>query len=170
LGGLPERVRGFRTTGALLTDLGVPFAAGRDLRRGEADVVVVTRGFAVTRFGSELAALDEPLVVTSRTMRIVGVAAYRPILPGSFGGGDLFLPHENADARCRPAHVAGHRTLGRRGDAGRALGQTRAAALAVQKQFGEPPACRTSCRCARRRAARFACRCSSCSPPSPSCS
>jgi predicted permease len=141
--GPPERVQGFRTTGALLTDMGVPFAAGRDLRRGEANVVVITRGFAVTRFGSELAAIDKPLVVSTRTMRIVGVAAYRPILPGSFGGGDLFIPHENADRAVPPRHMSQAIVIARvkpEVTRAEALGQTRAAALAVQKQFGEPPA------------------------------
>ena len=143
LDGPPERLQGFRTTGALLTDLGVPFAAGRDLRRGETNVVVVTRGFALTRFGSELAAIDKPLVVTGRRMRIVGVTGYRPILPGSFGAGDLFVPHENADLATPSRRMSQAIVIARLKPGmtrAEAVGQTRAAALAVQKQFGEPPA------------------------------
>ena len=48
------RVQSCRATAGLLSGLGVPFVAGRDLVRGERGIVV-TRGFALSRFGTEQA-------------------------------------------------------------------------------------------------------------------
>jgi putative ABC transport system permease protein len=145
LKGAPERVQSFRTTSGLLTGLGVPFAAGRDLQRGEPEVVV-TRGFAIARFGSEAAAVGAPILLRSRQMTIVGVVAYRPPLPGPPGAGaDLFVPHVNADT----PSPSRERSMGqaiviakvkRTVNDATALHQTRALAAALQKQFGGPDA------------------------------
>jgi putative ABC transport system permease protein len=94
--GQTERVQSARATAGLLTALGVPFVAGRDLRRGGAEAVV-SRGYALRRFGGDAAALDQPLGLGRRTVTIVGVIAYQPPLPGPPGGLDLFIPHDNAD-------------------------------------------------------------------------
>ena len=141
LKGPPERVQCFRTTSGLLTGLGVPFTAGRDIQRGEPEVVV-TRGFAIARFGSEAAAVGSPVLLRSRPMTIVGVLAYRPPLPGPPGAGaDLFVPHASADTP-NPSRDrnAGQAIVVARIKGGVshaiALHQTRAIARALQKEFG----------------------------------
>jgi MacB-like periplasmic core domain len=79
----------------LLNGLGVRFAAGRDFAIGE-PAVVVTRGFALARFGSAAAAIGEALVVDRQAVTIVGVLADSPVLPRA--GVDLFTPHPSADS------------------------------------------------------------------------
>jgi putative ABC transport system permease protein len=102
--GEPRRVSSFRTTAGLLTLLDVPFVAGRDLARGASEAVI-TRGFALARFGGEISAVGQTLVVNRAALTVVGVLAYPPPLPGS-AGVELFIPHTTADAD-RPSRSGG---------------------------------------------------------------
>jgi predicted permease len=95
LDGVTARMSTWQTTGGLLSDLGVRFAAGRDFTRGE-PAAVVTRAFALAHAGSEGAALGRSMVVDGLPVTIVGVLADMPVLPRP--GVDLFVPHPNADA------------------------------------------------------------------------
>ncbi len=140
LDGPPERIQGVRATAGLLTNLGVPFAAGRDLVRGEENVVVVTSGFAMARFGSEAAALDRAINVSAKAMRIVGVLAYRPQLPGMVSGAELYIPHANADAPVPHRRMTQAIVIARLKSGvarGAAEAQVRTVAADVQRRFGE---------------------------------
>jgi putative ABC transport system permease protein len=137
--GVPERIQTYRAMAGTLTLLGVPFAAGRDTERGAAEAVV-TRAFAVSRFGSETAALHRTLDINRRTLTVVGVVAYTPPLPGP-PGAQIFIPHVSADqsapSRQRQAGqalVIGRLAPGVTIEIARA--QVRSVAGAVRAQFG----------------------------------
>ncbi len=139
--GGPERIQGAYATAGLLSDLGVPFAAGRDLRRGDTDAVVVTSGFAVARFGSAAAAVDRLLPLGNKPVRIVGVIAYRPPLPMFIAPADVFTPHVNADAATPPRRMSQAIVIARlKPDVahGAADAQLKTVAADTQKRFGEP--------------------------------
>jgi putative ABC transport system permease protein len=140
--GSPEHVQGARTTGGLLTALGVPFVEGRDLRRDDLDAVVITRPFALTRFGSEAQAIGKRVQVRNRPMTIVGVTAFRPVLPASTGT-DVFYPFEDAAAPT-PSRRGSQAVVIAKLKPGvthaQALAQAQALTTAVQNEFGEPPA------------------------------
>jgi putative ABC transport system permease protein len=139
LRGKAERLPDYRITAGLLSGLGVPFVAGRDIQRGEPDAVV-TRAFAQARFGSETAAVGQTMVVDGQTLTIVGVLAYRPPLPGP-PGIDLFVPHVNAD-RPDPTRGGGNTVVIARLNAESsvdiALEQSRTVAVGVTKRFARP--------------------------------
>jgi putative ABC transport system permease protein len=101
-----EQLRAFRATAGVLSMLGVPFVAGRDMRAGEREVVV-TRSFALARFGSESEAVGRIVEMRREPFTIVGVTAYRPALPGP-PGVELFIPHPVADT----TPVRGQRAYG----------------------------------------------------------
>ncbi len=137
--GVPERIQSYRTIAGTLTVLGVPFAAGRDMQRGAAEGVV-TRSFAVSRFGSETAALHRTVDINRRRLTVVGVLAYAPPLPGP-PGAQLFIPHVAADqpAPSRQRQAGQALVIGRLA-AGVSLAvareQVRAVATGVRAQFG----------------------------------
>ena len=89
------RVQSCRATAGFLSGLGVPFVAGRDPVRGERGIVV-TRGFALSRFGGEQAAIGQTVVLNRELIPVVGVVEYSPPLPGP-PGVQLFYPHMSAD-------------------------------------------------------------------------
>ena len=95
------RVQSCRATAGLLSGLGVPFVAGRDLVRGERGIVV-TRGFALSRFGGEQPAIGQTVVLNRELIPVVGVVEhFWPPLPGP-PGVQLFYPHVSADfVQCR---------------------------------------------------------------------
>jgi putative ABC transport system permease protein len=140
LDGQPEYVQGARTTGGLLTMLGVPFVEGRDLTRDDVDVVVLSRGFAIARFGSEAAALGKRVMVRQRPMTVVGVTAFRPILPETTGL-DMFHPFAAADA-VNPTRRGSQAVVIAKLKPGithaNALAQSQALTTTVQTEFGEP--------------------------------
>lgn len=95
INGQEELLPNYRTTGGLLSGLGVRFAVGRDLAPGQPEVVV-TRRFAQQRFGADERAIGRPLTVDGLATTIVGVVADRPAFPYS-GAIDVFAPHPDAD-------------------------------------------------------------------------
>jgi predicted permease len=136
--GQPERVQSCRTTAGFLTGLGIPFAAGRDLARGASELVV-TRGFALARFGGDQAAIGQTLVVNREAMTIVGVLAYAPPLPPR-PGTEIFIPHPSAD-RDVPVRKGGGQAiviakLRAVSDHAIALEQVKSITARVRSQFG----------------------------------
>lgn len=98
--GEPQIVATFQVTSGALSMLGVPFAVGRDLRSDDSpeDVVVVTRGFAVTHFGSVDAAIGRRLTLGRSTPTIVGVLQSQPRLPGGLPlPASVFTLHPSAE-------------------------------------------------------------------------
>jgi putative ABC transport system permease protein len=139
--GPPERVSGFQVTGRLMTELGVPLAAGRDMDRGELGVALVTRGFALSRFGSAEAAVGRRITLNYRPATIVGVLGLRPTLPASMVPVDVFSPHDVADAanptrRHSQAIVIARLAPGVSREV--ATQKIRAADALAQQQFGDP--------------------------------
>lgn len=137
--GQAVRVQASRVTAGLLSGLGVPFVAGRDLERGESGIVV-TRGFALTRFGSDAAAVGQTVIFNRQPTPIVGVLAYSPPLPGR-PGGEVFSPHVSADLTAPPRRGGQAIVIAKlKPDTSRAaaLEQVRAIASVVRRQFGGP--------------------------------
>jgi predicted permease len=143
--GQPERMQSYQVTAGLLGGLGVPFAAGRDIARGAADELVVTRAFARSRFGSERAAIGQAVLFDRQRLSrltIVGVLADLPVLPrnGPPLPAPLFTPHQVADAPERPdggqAIVIARLADGV--ELAQAAAEVRTIAANVRAQFGEP--------------------------------
>jgi putative ABC transport system permease protein len=136
------RVQASRVTAGLLTILGVPFAAGRDLERGE-HAIVVTRGLALARFGSDAAVVGQTVIFNRKPTPIVGVLAYSPPLPATRAI-EVFSPHVSAD-QAVPSRKQGGQAIviaRLRPDSTRtaALAQARIVASAVRRDFGGPEA------------------------------
>lgn len=135
------RVQSCRATAGLLSSLGVPFVAGRDLVRGERGIVV-TRGFALSRFGGEQAAIGQTVVLNRELIPVVGVVEYSPPLPGP-PGIQLFYPHVSADLP-EPSRQRGGQAIviARLADENRrveAVEQAKAVAADVRARFGGAP-------------------------------
>ncbi len=97
--GATQRVGTYQVAAGTLSMLGAPFAAGRDLRTDDGDVVVVTRGFAERHFGTSEAALGQRITLARSNPIVIGVLGYEPRLPRAhpLSPPVLFTPHPSAD-------------------------------------------------------------------------
>jgi putative ABC transport system permease protein len=97
--GATQQVGTYQVAVGTLSMLGAPFAAGRDLRADDGDVVVVTQGFAERHFGSSDAAIGKRITLVRSSPVIVGVLGYAPRLPRAhpLSPPVIFAPHPSAD-------------------------------------------------------------------------